>query len=759
MKFFNLIGKFLFNSNDDSSLSPSSPNDNRISKNKTNHNHKPKIITPKSNNLRNNQINNISKPKEEYISIFGEIKEGLQNLKLDNKINYGGLVALGNIGNTCYMNSSLQCLSNCKILTNYFLQDYYKPFVNRKNSIGSKGKIVEAYAELIKHLWYGQNKMIEPYRLKYECGIVCNLFADYNQQDSQEFISFLLNELHEDLNTASNKPYIEKNDNLVFNSDFEEFNYNKNNFLDRNQSIIIDLFYGMFKSTIVCPNENCKKVSKSYEPYSFISIPINLKPRDKEIYVYFIFEKFEYQIIRYKMSIPYDMDIYSFRKKVEYLFKIDYNTFEIYKYKDNELMVIHDENIGVFDFLGNNHEIYLYQIPNIVFDKTDENTIKIYEELEKDHLLLENREKEYNQNTNVSLDNILKLEIDREKWIKCFCYIYSYNEEGFPNDEISLPKIFYINIDWNNSQIYNYIFEKYKKILDCKEIPENLKEQLFPDLDNVTQKLLENNTFNLDFTKHNQLNYPYMILYEKFAQINENSINKHKNFKELILPSSQKKKIIYKILENLKSKGLNTKEYQLILKLVFLPDYKDIVKILNEPKIMNSKENMFITHEGTFDIKLTSLLEQLGKSETLTEGNEWYCDKCKKSQSAEKKMEICSCPEILILHLKRFREGNKLNYVIDYPIKGLNMGQYIKYNENDNIYDLFAVTNHQGNYTGGHYFAYSKNFLNNKWFEFDDEYMKTIKEDEIVSENSYILFYQKRNSKFESIYKESSMNK
>ena len=122
-------------------------------------------------------------------------------------------------------------------------------------------------------------------------------------------------------------------------------------------------------------------------------------------------------------------------------------------------------------------------------------------------------------------------------------------------------------------------------------------------------------------------------------------------------------------------------------------------------------------------------------------------------------MEICSCPEILILHLKRFREGNKLNYVINYPIKGLNMGQYIKYNENDNIYDLFAVTNHQGNDRGGHYFAYSKNFLNNKWFEFDDEFMKTINEDEIVSENCYILFYQKRNSKFERIYKESSMNK
>ena len=50
------------------------------------------------------------------------------------------------------MNTSLQCLSNCKILTNYFLHDYYIPFINRTNPISSKGKIVESYAELINHL-------------------------------------------------------------------------------------------------------------------------------------------------------------------------------------------------------------------------------------------------------------------------------------------------------------------------------------------------------------------------------------------------------------------------------------------------------------------------------------------------------------------------------------------------------------------------------------------------------------------------------
>ncbi len=47
-----------------------------------------------------------------------------------------GVVGLHNIGNTCFMNSMLQCLSNSKPLTEYFLSDRYLEELNVDNVLG-----------------------------------------------------------------------------------------------------------------------------------------------------------------------------------------------------------------------------------------------------------------------------------------------------------------------------------------------------------------------------------------------------------------------------------------------------------------------------------------------------------------------------------------------------------------------------------------------------------------------------------------------
>lgn len=68
----------------------------------------------------------------------------------------------------------LQCLSNIPPLTEYFLKDKYQDELNEDNTLGMKGEIAKAYAELIKQLWSGKNSYVTPRPFKVKCQIFYN---------------------------------------------------------------------------------------------------------------------------------------------------------------------------------------------------------------------------------------------------------------------------------------------------------------------------------------------------------------------------------------------------------------------------------------------------------------------------------------------------------------------------------------------------------------------------------------------------------
>ena len=108
-------------------------------------------------------------------------------------------------------------------------------------------------------------------------------------------------------------------------------------------------------------------------------------------------------------------------------------------------------------------------------------------------------------------------------------------------------------------------------------------------------------------------------------------------------------------------------------------------------------------------------------------------------------MEIYSCPDILIIHLKRFRNEQKLDTLVNYPLTDLDITQHVKKAKNEKyVYDLFAVGNHYGSIHGGHYVAYAKNYLNGKWYEFNDDSVSEMNESNVVTQSAYTLFYRRR---------------
>jgi len=182
-----------------------------------------------------------------------------------------GKVGLANLGNTCFLSSSLQCLSHTIPLTDYFLGYDFRSEINAENALGTSGKLANSYSEVVKNLWLGGERSFGAVEFKRDLERFAPQFLGYEQHDSQELLAYLLDGIHEDLNRIKKRPYITDPDCDGTNDEGDAITA-WSHYLQRNQSIIVDLFQGQLRNTLTCAH--CSHVNVRFDPFMYLSLPI-----------------------------------------------------------------------------------------------------------------------------------------------------------------------------------------------------------------------------------------------------------------------------------------------------------------------------------------------------------------------------------------------------------------------------------------------------------------------------------------------------
>ncbi|KFO85952.1 Ubiquitin carboxyl-terminal hydrolase 31, partial [Buceros rhinoceros silvestris] len=548
------------------------------------------------------------------------------------------------------------------------------------------------------------------------------------QHDAQEFLLWLLDRVHEDLNNTVNysgvpplKPPLE-DDVLLEGPPFPI-----------SSTFVQELFQAQYRSSLTCPH--CQKQSNTFDPFLCISLPIPL-PHTRPLYVTVVYRGKCSHCMRIGVAVPVCGTVARLREAVSSETKIPteqivltemyYDGFHRSFCDTDDLDTIHESDC-----------IFAFETPEIFRPEgiLSQRGIHVNNNLNNLKCGTEHsRTVSYSQGMAKSgkLEQSSTKPAANDKIVLLVC---NRACTGQQSRRFGLPFVLHLEktIAWDILQ---------------KEILEKMQYFLRP------AACLQVCPFSLRVVSVVGITY--------------------------LLPQEERPLCHPTVERALKSCGQGgTAHVKLVVE--WDKETKDYLFVNTEEEYIPDSESVRQQrelHHQPQTCTLSQCFQLYTKEEQLAPDDAWRCPHCKQLQQGSITLSLWTLPDVLIIHLKRFRqEGDrrmKLQNMVKFPLSGLDMTPHVVKNRQrrwslpshwspwrrpyglgrdpeDYIYDLYAVCNHHGTMQGGHYtgkypaiLSYCKNSVDGQWYCFDDSDVQQLPENEVCKQTAYILFYQRR---------------
>ena len=586
-----------------------------------------------------------------------------------------GIPGIRNLGNTCYMNSALQCLSRTEPLRHYLLTQAHLDMLEGRQA---DLPVTASYTQLMRSMWSPDaastglcdTSVLQDF--KRTIGKFNEQFAGYNQQDVSEFLAFLIDGLHEEMNGIRVKPWVEMDTDGKPLPELAQCAWDY--YLSRERSVITDAFNGQMMSTLTCTV--CQNQSTTFDPFSTLTIELPLPktvPVEVELFwrrkprtLYALMVPRECKVAQLREALAEEIGLaVECQKLVQLSWRGEsfattnisderivaaYDRVQVYEVRPLERVgchftVMHRRQEDRDGYFLNEKQTVLFGTPIIcAVSNTDEPSEDEGEDEEEE-------EEEAGERDDSQLRWSTQSDLIRAIWDEVCCLI---------NEKPSA---------WNAPGFDHTMYFTVKCV--CAG---------------------GHKCWTCDWTRM----CSGCVVAASDARA---------NWAHFI--SSHPVQLVIDWRPDVVARFFDDAQWS---------------RVVEDPSVARCRA------EALSPTDLDECLRSFTKTETMDGDEMPYCSKCKEFCPTTKQLKLWRLPPILIVHLKRFAEDargrmHKIQSLVNFPTEDLDLSEFVSPDCDLPLekYDLFALSNHHGILGGGHYVAHGLFPETGQWYNFNGE--------------------------------------